>query len=68
MQSGVESGIILAAGPFVGADGGYVVLRADDEKAASDYLNADPMVQADMQHYELKEFMPLSKAPVIENW
>ena len=68
MQYGVDQNIILLAGPIPDADGGFTILRAESKEQAEEFLAKDPMVQEGLQHYEVNEFLPLSKAPEVENW
>ena len=68
MQYGVNQEIVLLAGPMPDADGGFTILRAESKEQAETFLAQDPMVCAGLQHYEVKEFIPLSKSPSVEKW
>lgn len=52
-----EKDVIVVAGPL-GADGGLVILRAQDERAAAQVVAADPAVIANLFVGEVKPFSP----------
>lgn len=52
-----QRGAVMVAGPL-GEDGGLVILRASDQKAAGKMVSADPAVLARVFVGEIKPFLP----------
>lgn len=59
LQQAAEQGIVLLAGPCLDESFGIVILRAESEAAAREFMYADPSVQ---QNVMMAEMHPLRLA------
>lgn len=68
IQSGIDQGRILLAGPKVGEGGGLMVARAEDRADLDQFLDRDPYVVHGIAHFAVREFKLNDRAPELAGW
>lgn len=59
MRSLAESGVLVAAGPFIQQNGGMAIVRAEDQAGADAILNKDPGVTNGTLVGKAAEWLPV---------
>jgi hypothetical protein len=57
------AGTLVLSGPFADRKGGMVMIRAESEAAAREIAEADPLVRAGVDRYELRQWRITGGAP-----
>ncbi len=68
IQTGVDAGIILFAGPCQPRTGGVIVVRADSLATIEAFFANDPYLREGLAVYRYREFMPLRHQPLLAAW
>ncbi len=68
LQTGYDSGMLLASGPMTPRTGGIVVARAESIDAVKAYFEADPYRLRGMADYRFVEFSPVKHQPFLAEW
>ena len=63
-----QSGKILTSGPLVGARGGVILLRLDDEESIEEFIAADPFSQSGIQEYKVIQFNVFQIQDYAKEW
>jgi uncharacterized protein YciI len=68
LQSGIDAGLILFAGPCTPRTGGVVVARADSLETIEGFFANDPYLREQLADYRYREFLPLRHQPLLTGW
>lgn len=68
LQTGVEAGLVLLAGPRQPRDGGVIVVRADSLATVEAFFSSDPYLREQLADYRYREFLPLLHPPMLADW
>ncbi len=68
IASGIESGMLLFAGPKVSEGGGLLIARAESREALDTFLGRDPFVTYGLAHFEVKEFKMNDRSEFVKNF
>jgi len=62
------SGKILTSGPLVGARGGIILLRLNDDESIEEFIAADPFSQSGIQEYQVIQFNVFQIQDYAKEW
>ncbi|MBK7644847.1 MAG: DinB family protein [Planctomycetes bacterium] len=68
LETGFQSGMLLASGPQVPRSGGMILARARERREIEEFLARDPFVLAGISEYRVVEFEPVKQAPSFAGW
>lgn len=68
LESGYQSGMLLASGPQVPRTGGMILARARERSEIEEFLAVDPFARAGLAKYRVIEFQPVKQAPSFSGW
>lgn len=68
LQSGIDQGLILCAGPRVPRDGGFVIARADTQATLEAFFALDPYLREGLAEYRYRQFEPLRFNALLTDW
>jgi len=68
IQTGIDRGLILCAGPRVPRDGGLIIARADRRETLEAFFSFDPYLSEGLADYRYVEFQPLRHSPELAPW
>lgn len=68
LETGFQSGMLLASGPQVPRTGGMILARATDKAEVEAFLARDPFALAGISKYRVVEFEPVKQAALFSGW
>jgi len=68
LETGFQSGMLLASGPQEPRTGGMILARAKDRTAVEEFLARDPFSLAGISSYRVVEFVPVKQSPSFAGW
>ena len=68
VQSGIDQGLILCAGPRVPREGGIILARADSQATLEAFFAADPYFREGLADYRYVQFQPLRHQAALIEW
>ncbi len=68
LQTGYDSGMLLASGPQEPRTGGIIIARADSISTVKDFFAQDPYALEKAATHRFIEFDPVKFQPFIASW
>ncbi len=68
IASGIESGIVLFAGPKVQEGGGLMIARAESREELEAFLSRDPFTQYGLAQFKVKEFLMNDRSEFVKEF
>jgi uncharacterized damage-inducible protein DinB/uncharacterized protein YciI len=68
LETGFQSGMLLASGPQEPRTGGMILARAKDRVEVEEFLARDPFTLAGISSYRVIEFQPVKQAASFTGW
>lgn len=68
LQTAIDQGLILCAGPKEPWGGGLIIARADSQATLEAFFASDPYVREGLAEYRYTQFKPLRYAPEVADW
>lgn len=65
LQTGYDSGILLASGPQNPRTGGIIIGQFSDKSAAEDFTRGDPYYKENLASYTILEFSPVLHSGIL---
>lgn len=68
IASGIESGMVLFAGPKTDEGGGLLIARAETRAELDAFLDSDPFVTYALASFEVKEFRMNDRSEFVKDF